>query len=138
MSRVGPDSRISPRVIFCSRCMATLQPVGLIFWTRISALNGSSLLGGPLSDRHVPGAASHPMEAARRSRRTPGGLVTQIGTITNLKCSVDQFSSTALIFVSHHSKPTRLIVYCADYKCAHSVVIDAGRWSDDVRLSPGA
>jgi hypothetical protein len=33
------------------------------------------------------------------------------------------------------SGPTRLIVYCADYKCAHSVVIDAGRWGDDVRLS---
>lgn len=31
--------------------------------------------------------------------------------------------------------PTRLIVYCSDFKCAHSVVIDAGRWGDDVRLS---
>ena len=31
--------------------------------------------------------------------------------------------------------PRRLIVYCSDYQCAHSVVIDAGRWSDDVRLS---
>jgi hypothetical protein len=33
------------------------------------------------------------------------------------------------------SGPTRLLVYCADYKCAHSVVVDAGRWGDDVRLS---
>ena len=33
------------------------------------------------------------------------------------------------------SGPTRLIVYCGDYKCAHSVVIDAGRWPDHVRLS---
>jgi hypothetical protein len=33
------------------------------------------------------------------------------------------------------SGPTRLIVYCADYKCAHSVVIDASRWGDNVRLS---
>jgi hypothetical protein len=33
------------------------------------------------------------------------------------------------------SGPTRLIVYCGDYKCTHSVVIDAGRWGDDVRLS---
>jgi hypothetical protein len=33
------------------------------------------------------------------------------------------------------SGPTRLIVYCGDYKCAHSVVIDATRWADDVRLS---
>ena len=27
--------------------------------------------------------------------------------------------------------PTRLI----DYKCAHSILIDAGHWGDDVRLS---
>ena len=33
------------------------------------------------------------------------------------------------------SGPQRLLVYCGDYKCAHSVVIDAGRWPDDVRLS---
>jgi hypothetical protein len=33
------------------------------------------------------------------------------------------------------SGPTRLIVYCADYKCGHSIVVDASRWSDDVRLS---
>jgi hypothetical protein len=33
------------------------------------------------------------------------------------------------------SGPTRLIVYCGDYKCAHSVVMNADRWGDDVRLS---
>ncbi|XIA64728.1 hypothetical protein ACFIOY_39100 [Bradyrhizobium sp. TZ2] len=33
------------------------------------------------------------------------------------------------------SGPTRLIVYCGDYGCAHSVLIDAGRWGGDVRLS---
>jgi hypothetical protein len=32
------------------------------------------------------------------------------------------------------SGPTRLIGYCADYKCAHSMV-DASRWGDDIRLS---
>ena len=31
--------------------------------------------------------------------------------------------------------PTRLIVYCADYRCAHSVVVDADRCGDEVRLS---
>jgi len=31
--------------------------------------------------------------------------------------------------------PTRLLVYCGDYKCAHSVVIDSARWPDHVRLS---
>jgi hypothetical protein len=28
-----------------------------------------------------------------------------------------------------------LLVYCADYKCAHWFKIDAGRWPDQVRLS---
>jgi len=31
--------------------------------------------------------------------------------------------------------PTRLIVYCSDFKCSHSVVVDAAPWGDDVRLS---
>jgi hypothetical protein len=29
--------------------------------------------------------------------------------------------------------PTRLIMYFGHYKCAHSVVIDTGPWSDNVR-----
>lgn len=28
-----------------------------------------------------------------------------------------------------------VLVNCADYKCAHSVVLNADRWGDDVRLS---
>src|SRR5215213_7769026 len=32
------------------------------------------------------------------------------------------------------SGPTRIIVYCADYKCGHSIVVDASSWSHDVRL----
>jgi hypothetical protein len=33
------------------------------------------------------------------------------------------------------SGPTRILVYCGDYKCAHSVTISADRWPDHVRLS---
>jgi len=33
------------------------------------------------------------------------------------------------------SGPNRLLVYCGDYKCAHSIVLDAGQWNDRVRLS---
>jgi hypothetical protein len=33
------------------------------------------------------------------------------------------------------SGPSRLLIYCADYRCSHSVVIDADRWPDHVRLS---
>ena len=28
-----------------------------------------------------------------------------------------------------------ILVYCADYKCSHSIAISADRWSDEVRLS---
>jgi hypothetical protein len=31
--------------------------------------------------------------------------------------------------------PRLLIVYCADFKCSHSVIQDAKPWSEDVRLS---
>jgi hypothetical protein len=33
------------------------------------------------------------------------------------------------------SGPTRLLIYCQDYRCSHSVTIDASQWPDDVRLS---
>jgi len=33
------------------------------------------------------------------------------------------------------SGPRRLLVYCGDYRCAHSIVVDADRWGDSVRLS---
>jgi hypothetical protein len=33
------------------------------------------------------------------------------------------------------SGPTRLLVYCQDYRCTHWVTIDASRWPDDIRLS---
>jgi len=28
-----------------------------------------------------------------------------------------------------------VIVFCRDYKCNHSVILDADQWADDVRLS---
>ena len=28
-----------------------------------------------------------------------------------------------------------LLIYCADYRCSHSIAISADRWQDDVRLS---
>ena len=28
-----------------------------------------------------------------------------------------------------------ILVYCADYKCSHSIAASAGQWPDDVRLS---
>jgi hypothetical protein len=33
------------------------------------------------------------------------------------------------------SRPQRLLVYCGDYKCAHSVTISRERWPAHVRLS---
>jgi hypothetical protein len=32
-------------------------------------------------------------------------------------------------------EPRRLIVYCADFKCSHSAVVDADWWPDSLRLS---
>jgi hypothetical protein len=29
----------------------------------------------------------------------------------------------------------RVLIYCADYKCSHSIEMHAGRWTDDVRVS---
>src|SRR5215470_10835105 len=31
--------------------------------------------------------------------------------------------------------PTGILVYCADYRCSHSIAISADQWPDDVRLS---
>jgi hypothetical protein len=28
-----------------------------------------------------------------------------------------------------------VLIYCADYRCSHSVALSADRWPDDVRLS---
>jgi hypothetical protein len=32
-------------------------------------------------------------------------------------------------------RPTGILVYCADYRCSHSIAMPADRWPDDVRLS---
>lgn len=29
----------------------------------------------------------------------------------------------------------RILVYCADYRCSHSMAMSADQWPDDVRLS---
>jgi hypothetical protein len=31
--------------------------------------------------------------------------------------------------------PTLLIVYCSDFKCSHSIIVDAKPWSDEIRLA---
>jgi hypothetical protein len=31
--------------------------------------------------------------------------------------------------------PTGILVYCSDYKCSHSIAMDADLWPDDLRLS---
>src|SRR5215472_2966965 len=28
-----------------------------------------------------------------------------------------------------------VLIYCSDYRCSHSISLDADRWSDDIRLS---
>lgn len=31
--------------------------------------------------------------------------------------------------------PTGIVVFCADYRCSHSVAMPADQWPDEVRLS---
>jgi hypothetical protein len=31
--------------------------------------------------------------------------------------------------------PTGILVYCADYRCSHSIEMSADQWPDEVRLS---
>jgi hypothetical protein len=31
--------------------------------------------------------------------------------------------------------PTRVLIYCADYRCSHSMAMSADQWPDDLRLS---
>ena len=31
--------------------------------------------------------------------------------------------------------PSRLLIYCGNYKCSHSIVLDASQWSSHLRLS---
>jgi len=31
--------------------------------------------------------------------------------------------------------PTSILVYCADYRCSHSIAMSADQWSEDARLS---
>jgi hypothetical protein len=33
------------------------------------------------------------------------------------------------------TNPTPLLVYCADYRCSHSIAISGDRWADGVRLT---
>ena len=43
---------------------------------------------------------------------------------------------TKIIFGEMRASGVRgVVVYCADYKCSHSVTISADKWPDDVRLS---
>jgi hypothetical protein len=30
---------------------------------------------------------------------------------------------------------SRILVFCSDYKCSHSIEMDADQWPDDLRLS---
>jgi hypothetical protein len=34
-----------------------------------------------------------------------------------------------------HAGVCGVLIYCADYRCSHSVALSADRWSDDLRLS---
>ena len=37
--------------------------------------------------------------------------------------------------LSRESGVRGVLIYCADYKCSHSIEMYAGQWTDDVRVS---
>jgi hypothetical protein len=39
------------------------------------------------------------------------------------------------ITIGEMRETTRLIVYCGDHRCAHSITMDPDLWPDNVRLS---
>ena len=90
--------------------------------------DAGNVLGGPMhggTGRHAPDLAT-----ARRPEMANSSLVRFLAELG--ACSEHRKSLSGKC---GQSGPARLIVYCSDYKCAHSVVIDAGRWGDDVRIS---
>jgi hypothetical protein len=36
--------------------------------------------------------------------------------------------------IRRNTRKRGLLIYCADYRCSHSVAVMADRWADDVRL----
>ena len=43
---------------------------------------------------------------------------------------------TKITFADMREQGVRgLLIYCADYRCSHSIVINGDRWPDDARLS---
>jgi hypothetical protein len=40
-----------------------------------------------------------------------------------------------ITFQMRESGVDRVLIYCADYKCSHSIEMSAHRWPDHVRLS---
>lgn len=52
-----------------------------------------------------------------------------------LQCDMARERKITLGECGSPALPTRLLVYCRDYRCSHSITIDASQWSDDVRLS---
>ena len=43
---------------------------------------------------------------------------------------------TKITFADMREQGVRgLLIYCADYRCSHSIAINGDRWPDDVRLS---
>jgi hypothetical protein len=43
---------------------------------------------------------------------------------------------TKITFADMRAQDVRgLLIYCADYRCSHSIAISGDRWPDDLRLS---
>jgi len=50
-------------------------------------------------------------------------------------CKISPMPRERKITIGEMRETTRLIVYCGDHRCAHSITMDPDLWPDNVRLS---
>ena len=67
----------------------------------------------------------------RVSRRNYSRAISDLGSLLSAAQRLQKITLGEM----RDSGPRRLLVYCGDYKCVHSVTIDASGWGDGVRLS---
>jgi hypothetical protein len=83
-----------------------------------------------LQHRHDKEDFPDPPAALKQDARTAG-------VVENASCC--RFTLTRpqkITFAEMRDMGVRgLLIYCADYRCSHSIAISGDRWPDDVRLS---
>ena len=95
----------------------------------------------------VPTPAASPHRAQRRAPTRCAGFEAgqQSGLTLAMRsggtaewpdpCKISPMPRERKITIGEMRETTRLIVYCGDHRCAHSITMDPDLWPDNVRLS---